>query len=59
MLIADSPYPYRNLHTHVRRVYDAFGPLRMMWGSDLSRLRGTYGEGQAPRKSYTDPQRDE
>jgi len=21
--------------------YDAFGPQRMMWGSDLSRLRGT------------------
>jgi predicted TIM-barrel fold metal-dependent hydrolase len=40
----DAPYPYRNLHTHVRRVYDAFGPQRMMWGSDLSRLRGTYRE---------------
>ena len=40
----DAPYPYRNLHTHVRRIYDAFGPQRMMWGSDLSRLRGTYRE---------------
>jgi L-fuconolactonase len=40
----DAPYPYRNLHAHVRRVYDAFGPQRMMWGSDLSRLRGTYRE---------------
>jgi len=40
----DAPYPYRNLHIHVRRVYDAFGPQRMMWGSDLSRLRGTYRE---------------
>ena len=39
-----SHYPYRNLHTHVRRVYDAFGPQRMMWGSDLSRLRGTCRE---------------
>lgn len=38
----DAPYPYRNLHAHVRRVYDAYGPQRMMWGSDLSRLRGTY-----------------
>ena len=40
----DAPYPYRNLHREVRRVYDAFGPQRMMWGSDLSRLRGTYRE---------------
>jgi len=40
----DAPYPYRNLHTHVRRVYDVFGPQRMMWGSDLSRLRGSYRE---------------
>ena len=40
----DAPYPYRNLHAHVRRVYDAFGPKRMLWGSDLSRLRGTYRE---------------
>jgi len=38
----DSPYPYRNLHVHVRRVFDAFGPRRMLWGSDLSRLRGAY-----------------
>jgi predicted TIM-barrel fold metal-dependent hydrolase len=40
----DAPYPYRNLHAHVRRVYDAFGPKRMMWGSDFSRLRGSYRE---------------
>ena len=40
----DASYPYRNLHTYVRQVYDAFGPDRMMWGSDLSRLRGTYRE---------------
>lgn len=26
----DTLYPYRNLHTHIRRVYDAFGPQRMM-----------------------------
>jgi predicted TIM-barrel fold metal-dependent hydrolase len=40
----DAAYPYANLHTYVRRVYDAFGPQRMMWGSDLSRLRGSYRE---------------
>jgi L-fuconolactonase len=35
-------YPHRNLHPYLRRVYDAFGPRRMFWGSDLSRLSGTY-----------------
>jgi len=37
-------YPYRRLHPYLRRVYDAFGPRRMFWGSDLSRLRGPYRE---------------
>ena len=42
----DEPYPYRTLHAHVRRVYDVFGPKRMFWGSDLSRLppSATYRE---------------
>jgi predicted TIM-barrel fold metal-dependent hydrolase len=35
-------YPYRNLHSHVRRVYDAFGPRRMFWGTDLTRLPCSY-----------------
>lgn len=35
-------YPYRNLHGYVRRVYDAFGPGRMFWGSDLTRLKCSY-----------------
>jgi L-fuconolactonase len=34
----EDAYPYRAVHGHVRRVYDAFGPERMFWGSDLSRL---------------------
>lgn len=31
-------YPYRRLHPYIRRVYDAFGPRRIFWGTDLSRL---------------------
>ena len=30
-------YPYRELQDYIRRVYDAFGPKRMFWGTDLSR----------------------
>ena len=37
-------YPFRRLHPYLRRVHDAFGPRRMFWGSDLSRLPCTYGQ---------------
>jgi predicted TIM-barrel fold metal-dependent hydrolase len=30
-------YPYRSLHAYIRQAYDAFGPKRLFWGSDLSR----------------------
>lgn len=35
-------YPYRSLLPHLRRVFDAFGPTRMFWGTDLSRLPCPY-----------------
>ena len=35
-------YPFRKLQPYIRRVYDAFGPKRMFWGSDLSRLPCSY-----------------
>lgn len=35
-------YPYRNIHGYLRQVFDAFGPLRMFWGTDLTRLPCTY-----------------
>lgn len=34
----DDAYPYRRLHPYLRRVYDAFGPKRMFWGTDISRM---------------------
>ena len=39
------PYPCRWLHPYLRRVYDAFGPRRMFWGTDWSRLPCTYRQG--------------
>jgi predicted TIM-barrel fold metal-dependent hydrolase len=30
-------YSYRSLHGYIRQAYDAFGPQRLFWGSDLSR----------------------
>lgn len=35
-------YPFPGLHAHIRRVYDAFGPRRMLWGTDYSRLPCSY-----------------
>ena len=41
----DDKYPFRKLHSHIRQVFDAFGPKRLFWGSDLSRLPCTYRQG--------------
>jgi L-fuconolactonase len=38
------PYPYPAMHPALRRLHDAFGPDRLFWGSDLSRLRGSYAD---------------
>jgi L-fuconolactonase len=35
-------YPYRKLHPWLRQVYDAFGPRRIFWGTDVTRLPCTY-----------------
>ena len=41
---SSEPYPYPGLHPYIRQVYDAFGPARMFWGSDVIRLTCTYRE---------------
>jgi predicted TIM-barrel fold metal-dependent hydrolase len=35
-------YPFRWFHPYLRRVYDAFGPKRMFWGSDMTSLACPY-----------------
>ena len=35
-------YPYRNIHGYIRQVFEAFGPKRMFWGTDLTRLPCSY-----------------
>ncbi|MGH9577254.1 MAG: amidohydrolase family protein, partial [Terriglobales bacterium] len=30
------PYPFRDVTEHLRRVFDAFGPQRCYWGTDLT-----------------------
>ncbi len=35
---SSEPYPYRNLHPHLRRIYEVFGPERVFWRSDITRM---------------------
>jgi L-fuconolactonase len=35
-------YPFEDLHAHLRRVFDAFGPSRILFGTDYSRLPCSY-----------------
>jgi len=38
------PYPYTRLHEPVERLLDAYGPSRLFWGSDITRLPSTWRE---------------
>ncbi|HTE84203.1 MAG TPA: amidohydrolase family protein [Dehalococcoidia bacterium] len=39
-----APYPHRDIQPYLRRLYDAFGPRRLFWGADITRLEGSYGD---------------
>jgi predicted TIM-barrel fold metal-dependent hydrolase len=39
---SSDPYPYRNIHRHIQQIHDAFGPHRMFWGSDITRMPCSY-----------------
>jgi predicted TIM-barrel fold metal-dependent hydrolase len=32
--VSKQPYPYRDAQAQVKRLYDTFGPQRLMWGTD-------------------------
>lgn len=38
------PYPFEVLHQPIRKIYDTFGPRRMLWGSDVTRLDWGYAD---------------
>jgi predicted TIM-barrel fold metal-dependent hydrolase len=31
-------YPFPKLHAYLRQVFDAFGPHRMFWGTDITKM---------------------
>jgi len=41
---SNESYPFRDLQPFVKRIFDVYGPRRMLWGADLSRLVCTYQE---------------
>lgn len=36
------PYPFRNLHDGLHRIIDAYGPNRIFWGTDITRMPCAY-----------------
>lgn len=41
---SSEPYPFRDMHPHLEQLFQAFGPKRMFWGTDLTRMPCTYYE---------------
>ena len=35
---SSGPYPFVSMHGYLRQIYDAFGPARMFWGTDISKM---------------------
>ena len=53
--ISEEDYPYRDTHETVRRIYDTFGPKRLMWGTDwplVERKCGYTGALDMVRKEF-------
>jgi predicted TIM-barrel fold metal-dependent hydrolase len=43
-LVSTEPYPFRDVTEHIRRLFDAYGPERCYWGTDITNsfARATY-----------------
>jgi predicted TIM-barrel fold metal-dependent hydrolase len=43
-LFSSEPYPFRDVTPHIRRLFDAYGPRRCYWGTDMTNsfARATY-----------------
>ncbi len=44
--LSKQPYPWADTHDQVKRLYDAFGPRRLMWGTDwpMHERHATYSQ---------------
>ena len=41
---AEDPWPFRSLHRQYRAMYDAFGPRRLFWGTDITKMPCSWRE---------------
>ena len=41
---SNEAYPFRDVQPFIKRIFDAYGSRRVLWGSDLTRLTSTYSE---------------
>lgn len=39
---SSEPYPYRNIQPYLEQIFGAFGPTRMFWGTDITRMPCSY-----------------
>jgi predicted TIM-barrel fold metal-dependent hydrolase len=39
---SSASYPYKNIHGYLRQVFEAFGPERSFWGTDITRMPCSY-----------------
>jgi predicted TIM-barrel fold metal-dependent hydrolase len=54
--VSKEDYPYRDTHATVKQIYDAFGPERLMWGTDwplVEQQCGYTGALDLVRKAFT------
>jgi predicted TIM-barrel fold metal-dependent hydrolase len=45
--LSKQPYPYRDSQTQIKRLYDAFGPQHLMWGTDWPLVENFCGYAKA------------
>ena len=50
-VLSREPYPYKDVWRHLHRVFDAFGPERILWASDYTRMRWLAGGAPNPDMS--------
>lgn len=41
---SSEPYPFPAMHRYLEQIYDAFGPERMFWGTDISKMPVSWRE---------------
>jgi predicted TIM-barrel fold metal-dependent hydrolase len=39
---SSQPYPYKSIHGYLRQIFEAFGPDRAFWGTDITRMPCSY-----------------